>query len=320
MKIVFMGTSYFSLKSLYLLHEKQKTGALRDFEVVAIYTQAPKPAGRNYKLHKSPVHEFAEKNDIPVFTPKSLRKDEQLEIFRSLDPDLSIVSSYGLIIPQNILDVPTFGFINIHASLLPRWRGAAPIQAAILAGDSQTGITIMKMDAGIDTGDIISMRSVEISPKTNHGDLEDELGNLGAKMIVDTVMDFENSLKNSYTQPDACATYASKISKDTCRIDWSCSAKDVLRKVMAFAPVPSAWTEIDGLRIKILDANITEREKSEDSKGSVGKIISDATGVFVSCLDGFVKLEKIQPAGKNAMSASDFINGKKDIIGKQFDN
>ena len=323
MKIAFMGTSHFSLKSLSLLYEKQKSGSLQNFEIVAVYTQAPKPSGRNYKLHKSAVYEFAEKNDIPVFTPKSLKNNEQLKIFASLNVDLSIVSSYGLIIPQNILDVPPFGFINIHASLLPRWRGAAPIQAAILAGDSQTGITIMKMDAGVDTGDIISMQSMEISPKTNHGDLENKMGDLGASMIVDTINDLENALQTAYKQPNVGEIYASKISKDICRIDWSCTTKEILQKVMAFAPAPGAWTEIDGLRIKILDIGITERKQPESinapAENIVGKIISDAGGVYVSCLDGLVKLIKVQPAGKNIMKAIDFLNGRKDFVGKRFD-
>lgn len=327
MNIVFMGTGDFSLKALEKIFE------LEEHNIIAVYTQAPKPSGRNQKIHKSAVHQFSEAHNITVFTPKSLRKHAEAEIFAKIAPDLAIVSSYGLIIPQNILDIPRYGFINIHASALPRWRGAAPIQAAILAGDQQTGITIMKIDAGVDTGDIISMQKVNITAKTNYGELSETLGNLGAKMIVETLENLEENLKNSYKQPEDGATYAPKISKEDCRINWNKSANEILRQIMALAPNPAAWSELDGLRVKILDANLTtteedplqpqkniaKPEKNLHQAPKIGEVMSGASGkMFVKCGEGVLEIAKIQPAGKNVMSGNDFLRGRANCIGKTF--
>lgn len=309
MNIVFMGTSDFSLKGLVALYEN-------NCNVIAVYTQAPKPSGRKQKIHKSVVHEFAESKGISVFTPKSLKRADQIEIFASLKPDLAIVSSYGLIIPKDMLDIPRYGFVNIHASALPRWRGAAPIQAAILAGDKQSGITIMKMDSGIDTGDIISMKYVDIHPKTNHGQLAEDLGNLGAKMIIETLSNLDNMLAKAKKQPNEGATYAQKISKESCKISWNSSVTDILRQIMAFAPIPSAWSEVDGIRMKILDADISAN--SEISAKNVGEIFENKGEMFVMCQDGALKITKIQPAGKNAMNGTDFLRGRKNLVGKIF--
>ena len=309
MNIVFMGTSDFSLKGLIALYAN-------NCNVVAVYTQAPKPSGRKQKIHKSVVHEFAESKGISVFTPKSLKKADQIEIFASLKPDLTIVSSYGLIIPKDMLDIPKYGFVNIHASALPRWRGAAPIQAAILAGDKQSGITIMRMDSGIDTGDIISMQYVDIHPKTNHGQLTEDLGNLGAKMIIETLSNLDSMLANAKKQPNEGATYAQKISKESCKIDWNNSAIDILRHIMAFAPIPSAWSEVDGIRVKILDADISSN--SEIAAKNVGEICENNGEMFVMCQDGALKITKIQPAGRNAMNGTDFLRGRKNLVGKIF--
>lgn len=312
MNIVFMGTADFSLKGLVTLYEN-------NYNIVAVYTQAPKPSGRKQKIHESAVHEFAESKGIAVFTPKSLKKAEQIEIFASLKPDLAIVSSYGLIIPQNMLDIPKYGFVNIHASALPRWRGAAPIQAAILAGDERTGITIMKMDAGVDTGDIISMRYVDITSKTNHGQLAEDLGNLGAKMIIETLSDLDNLLVNAKKQPNEGATYAQKISKESCKIDWNNSATNVLRHIMAFSPAPGAWSEVDGLRMKILDADVVSASSNfEISATNIGEIFENKGEMFVMCRDGVLKIARIQPAGKNAMNGSDFLRGRTNLVGKIF--
>lgn len=309
MNIIFMGTADFSLKTLIMLYENR-------YNIVAVYTQAPKPSGRNKKIRKSVVHEFAESKGIKVFSPKSLKKTDQLEIFSSLRPDLVIVSSYGLIIPQNMLDIPKYGFINIHASILPRWRGATPIQAAILAGDRQTGITIMKMDAGIDTGDIISMSYVDITPKTTHGQLEEDLGNLGAKMIIETISDIENQLKKTKKQPIKGATYTQKISKESCRINWNNSVDDILKHIMAFAPTPSTWSEVEELRVKILDADIVEEPQINGK--NIGEIFENKGEMLVACHNGALKIAKIQPAGKNVMSGTDFLRGRKNLVGKIF--
>lgn len=307
-----MGTAEFSLKALKAISE------LSTYNVIAVYTQAPKPSGRSQKIHKSAVHEFAEACGIPVFTPKSLRKPEQAEIFSKLSPDLAVVSSYGLIIPQDILDVPRYGFINIHASALPRWRGAAPIQAAILAGDKQTGITIMKMDAGVDTGDIISMQYVDITPKTTYGELAETLGNLGAKMIIETLENLESSLKGSHQQPEDGAVYAPKISKEACKIDWSRPSFEIQRHIMAMAPNPGAWTEIEKLRVKIFDVDVISEEGLK-KPAAIGEIMDDNSGkMFVKCGQGVLQILKIQSAGKNIMNGSDFLRGRANFVGKVF--
>lgn len=288
-RLVFMGTSDFSLKALEAIYK------LENYELVAIYTRAPKPAGRKMELKKSVVQEFAERNNIPCFTPKSLRKDDADKVFAGLKPDLAVVAAYGLIIPQNVLDICTF--INIHGSLLPRWRGASPMQAALLHGDKKSGITIMKMDAGIDTGDIISMQSIEITPKMNLAEFSVKMGELGAKMIVDTLNNLQNSLDNAYKQPEEGASYTGKISTEDCRINWNDPAEDILHKIMGV--YPEAWTEIDGIRMKVLDADIVPNFSPKK--------------MILSCGDGYLELTKIQPAGKRAMSGEEFIRGHQNI-------
>lgn len=294
-RIIFMGSSDFSLNSLKKLYENE-------FNVVAVYTRAPQPTGRGYKIKKTVVHEYAEDKSISVYTPKTLRDEKQEEIFTSLNSDLVVVSSYGLIIPENILNKSIF--INIHASLLPRWRGASPIQSAILAGDRKTGISIMKMDAGLDTGDVISMKSVDISSKTTYGELSKILADLGAEMVLDTITNLEESLKYAKKQNEECACYAHKISKDMAEIDWSKSCKEVLKLIKAFSPTPSAWTMIDNKRIKIIDASLVK--SGEDiSKDFVMK-----------CFDGFLRLDLVQPEGKKTMNGCDFVRGHQKMIRK----
>jgi methionyl-tRNA formyltransferase len=309
MRIIFMGTSDFSQKSLAAL---ERDG----FNIVAVYTQPPKPSGRNYRLKKSAVQEFVENKmpQTPIHTPKSLRREEQLELFRSLKPDLAVVSSYGLIIPQSILDVPTCGCINIHASLLPRWRGAAPIQSALLAGDRETGISIMKMDAGVDTGDVIATQSIAITPETSYGELAEKLAFLGAEMILKTLHNLEESLAGAYPQPESGATYAAKISKESCRINWNDSSENILRQIRAFSPVPAAWSEIEGLRIKILDAIVTNRP-ADLPEAMDGTLLNDGS---VYCGVGQIKLLEIQPEGKKKMKIEDFVRGHRNFLGKTF--
>jgi methionyl-tRNA formyltransferase len=316
--MVFMGTSDFSKKILATLLDAA-------FEITAVYTQAPKPTGRSYEVKKSPVHEFAEERGLFVYTPATLRSQEQENIFRSLGPHMAIVAAYGLIIPQNILDIPTNGFINVHASLLPRWRGAAPIQAAILAGDRKSGVTIMKMDAGVDTGDIISMKSIDILPQTTYGELEAQISALGAEMIVKTLRNLQQSLAKAYPQPSEGATYAGKITKNSCRIDWNQSAEQIVRIIRAFSPYPSAWSEIEGMRIKIINADAVDSwDRSESTYQGSDCSASACPGtlhgdITVSCGNGErLQISVLQPAGKNFMSAADFSRGYKRLVGKQF--
>ncbi|MDR2766277.1 MAG: methionyl-tRNA formyltransferase [Holosporaceae bacterium] len=296
-----MGTSCFSLTSLEALLEA-------GISVVAVYAQAPKPAGRNYRMQKSVVMEFAEAEGIPVHTPKTLRSADQLELFRSLQANVAVVASYGLIVPQSIIDVPTMGFINVHASLLPRWRGASPIRSAILAGDAKTGITIMRMDAGVDTGDIMAMQSVDIGPKVNHGELEKRLGFLGAEMVVDVLSHLDAYVAQTRKQSEDGVAYAPKIDKESCRIDWNDSAENILRKIMAFSPSPGAWGEVDGIRLKILDAEVLENDVAV-------KIGCIADGPVVKCRQKSLRLTLVQPAGKNIMSGEDFLRGRCRLLG-----
>ncbi|MDR0968762.1 MAG: methionyl-tRNA formyltransferase [Holosporaceae bacterium] len=300
--VVFMGNSDFSLKSLVALYEA-------GFNIVGVYTKPPKRSGRKYKIQKSVVHKFAEDKGLPVYCPNTFKLAKNIEEFRSLKPDVVVVVSYGLIIRRIMLDIPSRGFINVHASALPRWRGAAPIQAAILAGDKKTGITIMKMDEGIDTGDIISMKLVDICPETTYGELSERLGDLGATMIVETLNNLDDALSNARKQPEEGAVYVTKISKESYKINWNNSAQDVLRQIKAFSPAPAAWTEINGLRVKIIDAKIAD-EDSRERSGFIGEKMTVACGV------GSLRLTLVQPSGKNKMSGEDFIRGRKDLVGK----
>lgn len=303
-RIVFMGTTEFSLKIL-------KTLVDNDFNIVAVYTRAPQPAGRKYKICKTVVHTYAETCNIPVYTPSSLRSTEAVEEFRSLRPDVAVVVAYGLIIPQTVLDIPRYGCLNIHASLLPRWRGASPIQSAILAGDSETGITIMKMDAGIDTGDIVSMQNVKIGNNTNAEQLSLQLSSIGADMIVHTLNNLEASLNSACKQPEEGAIYAKKITKDFCKIDWDCSKEEIHRKIMALSPVPSAWTEISGVRFKIHDANIWEHD-CDKSCGTVFR--TETKDMAIACKNGAVVIKILQPAGKKMMTGDSFLLGHKELL------
>lgn len=287
-RLVFMGSTEFSLASLKKLYES-------GFNIVAVYTREPKPLGRHYKLTKTVVHEFAALHNIPVYTPKTFRDKDQVKIFADLKPDVAVVSAYGLIIPQVMLDMVPF--INIHGSLLPRWRGAAPIQRAILAGDKETGISIMKMNAGLDTGDVISMQSVKISENMNSGELFEILAPLGAEMIKETLLNLDESLRKATKQPEEGTCYAQKINKKEARFNLSDSANVIIRKVKAFAPIPGAWTELDGKRLKVLDASLVKDE--EDCKDDL--IFESSDGKWIAKI--------VQPEGKKPMPGRDFRRG-----------
>lgn len=287
-RVVFMGSTEFSLASLKKLYED-------GFNIVAVYSREPKPVGRHYKLTKTIVHEFAESKNIPVYTPKTFRDENQLKIFADLKADVVVVSAYGLIIPQDLLDLVPF--INIHGSLLPRWRGAAPIQRAILAGDEETGISIMKMDAGLDTGDVISVKSVKISEEMNYQQLSEVLARLGAEMIEETLLNLDESLKKAIKQSEEGACYAHKIDKKVAKFELSDSAAEIVRKVKAFAPAPGAWTELGGKRLKVLDASLVKNGKDcEDD------LVFEST-------DGSWIAKIVQPEGKKPMTGRDFRRG-----------
>jgi methionyl-tRNA formyltransferase len=290
MRIIFMGSPEFAVPSLNALAEAGN-------DVVAVYSQPPRPAGRGKGERKTPVHERAEELGIKVRTPRSLRNEEEQERFRALNADLAVVAAYGLILPKPILDAPKQGCINVHASLLPRWRGAAPIQRAILAGDEISGITLMQMDEGLDTGPMLARQTVDIRGKTA-GQATEELANLGARMLVEW-LDHPTSPE---PQPIAGATYASKIDKAEARIDWSQSVEQIERQIRAFAPAPGAWFEANGERIKLLKA-----ATGHEASGPPGEVLDDC--LTIACGSGYVRALQVQRAGRAPMTAGELLRG-----------
>jgi methionyl-tRNA formyltransferase len=290
MRIVFMGSPDFAVPSLNALVEA-------GHEVVCVYSQPPRAAGRGKAERKTAVHERAEALGIAVRTPRTLRDADEQARFRALDADLAVVAAYGLILPKPILEAPKGGCINVHASLLPRWRGAAPIQRAILAGDEVSGVTIMRMDEGLDTGPMLLERELAISGK-NAGQVTEELANLGAAALIEW-LDHPTPPK---PQPADGATYASKIDKAEARIDWTQDAEQIERQVRAFAPSPGAWFEANGERIKLLEAAIRK-----DASGAPGEVLDDCLNI--ACGKGHIRPLKVQRAGRSAMSPGELLRG-----------
>jgi methionyl-tRNA formyltransferase len=296
MRIVFMGTPAFAVPTLLALHEA-------GHEIVAAYTQPPRPAGRGKQQRKSPVHLAAEKLGVPVCHPASLRDLDTQADFFAHEAELGVVVAYGLILPKAILDAPTQGCLNVHASLLPHWRGAAPIQRAILAGDSVTGVTIMRMEEGLDTGPMLATARVPIEDKTA-GELTDELAEIGAALLVETVADLDQL--EARPQPTG-ATYAEKITKLETRLDWDKPAERLEREVRAFAPFPGSWFEHDGERIKVLRARVI------GVNGATGTVLDNE--LSVACGNAALRPVLVQPAGKQPMEAEAFLRGKPVPVG-----
>jgi methionyl-tRNA formyltransferase len=290
MRIVFMGSPDFAVPSLNALVEA-------GHDVVAAYAQPPRPAGRGKAERKTAVHQRAEELGIEVRTPRTLRDAEEQARFRALDADLAVVAAYGLILPREILEAPKAGCINVHASLLPRWRGAAPIQRAILAGDKATGVTIMRMDEGLDTGPMLLSRELDIRGK-NAGQVTGELAQLGAQALIDWL----ERPTQPKPQPDDGVTYASKIDKAEARIDWSKPAEDITRQVRAFNPVPGAWFEANGERVKLLEA-----VEGTDASGKPGEILDDSLNI--AAREGYVRPLLVQRAGRAVMSPGELLRG-----------
>ncbi|MEO8454919.1 MAG: methionyl-tRNA formyltransferase [Sphingomicrobium sp.] len=290
MRIVFMGSPQFAVPSLNWLVDGRH-------DVIAIYSQPPRPAGRGKAEQKTAVHQRAEQLGIEVRTPKSLRNEDEQQRFSELNADLAVVAAYGLILPKPILNAPRLGCINVHASLLPRWRGAAPIQRAILAGDETSGVTLMRMDEGLDTGPMLMRHTLDIRGK-NTGQATDEMANLGARMLVEWL----DSPTPPEPQPIAGATYAKKIDKAEARIDWSRPAVDVERQVRAFAPSPGAWFDVEGERIKLLEAAV-----GMDATGRHGEVLDDC--LSIACGEGYIRPLKVQRAGRAIMAAGELLRG-----------
>jgi methionyl-tRNA formyltransferase len=293
-RIAFMGTPDFSVPALAALIDA-------GHEVVCAYTQPPRPAGRGKQERPSPVHRFAAERGIEVRHPASLRGEDEQAAFAALELDVAVVVAYGLILPKPILDAPRHGCLNIHASLLPRWRGAAPIQRAILAGDRISGVTIMRMDEGLDTGPMLLQESVTISAETDAGTLHDRLAELGGRMIVEALAKLEEGRLRETPQPEGGANYAAKIDKSETRIDWTRPAAEVERSLRAFAPAPGAWFELDGERIRALAGTVAT------GRGKPGTVLDE--GLTVACGERAIRLDKVQRAGKSAMDADAFLRG-----------
>ena len=292
MRLVFMGSPEFSVPVLDAL-------IAAGHEVAAVYCQPPRPAGRGKKDRPTPVHARALELGLEVRHPKSLRTAEAQAEFAGFAAEIAVVVAYGLILPQAVLDAPARGCLNIHASLLPRWRGAAPIQRAIMAGDAETGVCIMQMEAGLDTGPVLLRESLAIGPEDTAGDLHDRLAGLGAELIVAALAELDGLRPEA--QPEAGVTYAAKIDKAEAKIDWSRSAAEIDRQIRGLSPFPGAWAEIGGERVKLLLSTVA------DGSGPAGTVLDD--DLRVACGTGALRLLRLQRAGKGAMAARDFLRG-----------
>jgi len=291
MRIIFMGTPDFSVPVLAALVDA-------GHDVVAVYSQPPRPAGRGKKDRPSPVQAKAEALGLPVRHPVSLKGAAEQAEFAAFGADIAVVVAYGLILPQVILDAPKYGCLNIHASLLPRWRGAAPIHRAIMAGDAQTGVCIMQMEAGLDTGPVLMRESVDIGAEETTGQLHDRLSQTGAALIVRALADYATLLPQ--VQPEAGVTYAAKIDKAEARVDWTKSAVEVDRLIRGLSPFPGAWCMVGEERVKLLGARLA------DGAGEPGQVLS---GFTIACGEGAVEITVVQRAGKRAMPADQALLG-----------
>ncbi len=292
MRIIFMGTPDFSVPVLDALVEA-------GHDIAAVYTQPPRPAGRGKKERPSPVHARAQALGLTVRHPPNFRDPAEIDAFAALEADVAVVVAYGLILPQPVLDAPRKGCLNIHASLLPRWRGAAPIQRAIMAGDARTGVCIMQMEAGLDTGPVLLRRETEIRPDDTAGSLHDRLSEMGATAIVEALASLDSLTPTP--QPDQGITYAAKIDKAEARIDWTRPAAEIDRQIRGLSPFPGAWCEHGGARIKLLLSRVAE------GNGTPGTVLDDS--LTVACGEGAVQLLRLQKAGRGAMDATEFLRG-----------
>ena len=305
MKVIFAGTPDFAAAAL-------KAIAAAGFEIPLVLTQPDRPKGRGMQLAQSPVKQAALELGLRVAQPEKLRNNaEALQMLKEVEADVMVVAAYGLILPQDVLDTPKHGCLNIHASLLPRWRGAAPIQRAIEAGDAETGVCIMQMDIGLDTGDVVSEHCYAIQPTDTANEVHDALMNLGAEAIVADLQQLkaEGRLK-SVKQPEEGVTYAQKLSKEEARVDWNESAAVIERKIRAFNPVPAAWVEYQGKPMKIWRAEVVAQQ------GRAGEVLScSADGLVVACGENALKITELQPSGSKRMPIAAFAAGHKIEVG-----
>lgn len=308
LKIIYAGTPEFAVSALESLLQSEH-------QVVAVYTQPDRPAGRGRKLLQSPVKACALAHDIPVFQPGSFKNDSELTRLAGLNADLMVVAAYGLLLPAAILEVPRLGCINIHASLLPRWRGAAPIQRAILAADEVSGITIMQMDRGLDTGNILAAVPLPILAEWTSADLHDHLKLLGAELLMKTLIQIESNGSGGQPQDDTRATYAHRLEKTVAQIDWHKDAEIIKRETRAYVPWPVSFTYLDDRMLRVWRAEIDTSHRHD----TPGKIIEhNRNGLFVSCKNSVLQITELQFAGKKRLTAAEALNAKN-LTGMHFD-
>ncbi len=294
LRLIFMGTPDFAVPTLVEL-----AGA--GHEIAAVYTRAPKPAGRGMELQETPVAREAKRLGLPVLTPKTLKSEEALAEFAAHHADAAVVVAYGLILPKAVLDAVPLGCFNLHASLLPRWRGAAPINRAVMAGDGESGVTVMKMDEGLDTGDMAMIERVAIAPDMTAGELHDRLAAIGGDLMLRGIGALERGALQLTRQPEAGITYASKIEKGETRIDWGKPWQDVHDHIRGLSPFPGAWFELQGARVKVL------RTTKGEGSGARGRALDDR--LTIACGSGAVRILELQRAGKQPMKAEEFLRG-----------
>lgn len=302
LRIIFAGTPDFAARHLDALLSSRHT-------VVAAFTQPDRPAGRGNKLASSPVKELALRHQVPVFQPGSLRPEENQRLVAELNADVMVVVAYGLILPQAVLDMPRLGCINVHGSLLPRWRGAAPIQRSLWAGDAQTGVTIMQMDAGLDTGDMLYKLSCPILAEDTSATLYNKLAELGPQGLLETLEQLANGTAVAQKQDDSLANYAEKLSKEEARLDWTLSAAQLERCIRAFNPWPVSYFTIDEQPVKVWAATVINK-KTTEAPGTI--IAADKSGIQIATAEGILSLTQLQPAGKKPMSAQDILNSRRE--------
>jgi len=302
LRIIFAGTPDFAARHLDALLSS-------GHQIVGVFTQPDRPAGRGKKLMPGPVKVLAETHGLPVFQPASLRPEENQQLVADLNADVMVVGAYGLILPKAGLDMPRLGCVNVHGSLHPRWRGAAPIQRALWAGDAETGVTIMKMDVGLDTGDMLYKLACPITAEDTSATLYDKLADLGPQGLIETLQQLADNTATPEVQDEAQVTYAEKLSKEEARIDWSLSAAQLERCIRAFNPWPMSWLMIDEQPVKVWKASVINGNASAEP----GTIIdASKNGIQVTTGEGILNLESLQPAGKKAMSAQDLLNSRRE--------
>lgn len=305
LNIIFAGTPDFAAQHLQALLESEHN-------VIAVYTQPDKPAGRGKKLQASPVKQLAEQHQIPVYQPKSLRKEEAQAELKALNADVVVVVAYGLILPQAVLEAPKYGCLNVHGSILPRWRGAAPIQRAIWAGDQQTGVTIMQMDVGLDTGDMLHKVTTPILPTETSASLYAKLAELAPPALLEVLNGLATQQFKPEKQDESLANYAEKLTKEEAKLDWTLSAAQLERNIRAFNPAPIAYltVNVNGVeeRVKIYQAQVLPHQEK-----TVGTVLNvSKNGIEIATAEGVLNITQLQPSGKKPMSVQDFLNGRAD--------